>query len=119
MIATSTHLSRGHTRRRVGWLALAFAIGGATGTGATAMAVDGDRGGSGSTAVASPSPSAALARYADEHGLTGMSPASLSPVGACRGLSLASATDCSDAELRELFCTGRRASEEVCGEPRP
>jgi hypothetical protein len=119
MTATTTHRPHGHTRRRVGWLALAFTIGATTGTGATAMAVDGDRGGSGSPAVASPSPSAALARYADEHGLTGLSPASLSPVGACRGLSLASATDCSGAELRELFCTGTRVSEEVCGEPRP
>jgi hypothetical protein len=74
------------------------------------MAVDGDRGGSGSPAVESPVPSAsaAIARYADEHGLTGLSPAGLSPAGLspvseCRGLSVASATDCSDAELRELF----------------
>jgi hypothetical protein len=118
MTATTTHLPHGHTWRRVGWLALAFTIGGATGTGATALAVDGDRGGSGSPAGASPSPSAALARYADQHGLTGVSPASLSPVSACRGLSLASATDCSDAELRALVCAGTRVSEEVCGVPR-
>jgi hypothetical protein len=118
MIAVPTHLPHGRTRRRAVWVALAFMVGGATGTGATAMAVDEDRGGSGSPAVASASP-AAIARYADERGLTGLSPASLSPVSACRGLSLASATDCSDAELRALFCTGTGASVGVCGEPRP
>ena len=105
MAAPTAHLAHGRARHRVGWLALVFATGGAIGSGATALAVDEGRGGSGTPAVVSPasSPSAAIARYADEHGLTGLSPAGLSPVRECHGLSLASATDCSDAELRALL----------------
>jgi hypothetical protein len=74
-------------------------------------------GGSGSPVAASPASSAAVVRHAADHGLTGLSPAGLAPVGACHGLSLASATDCSDAELRALFCTSSRADDAACGTP--
>ncbi len=43
--------------------------------------------------------SAILAQYAAQNGLTGLSPASLTRVEVCHGLSLASAMYCSSDEL--------------------
>ena len=50
---------------------------------------------------------------------TGTSATAAEGGGACRGLSFASATDCSDTDLLALFCTGTRVGEEGCGEQRP
>lgn len=53
--------------------------------------------------VRSPEFDAAVARFARSHGLSGLSPASLSALSqdaGCRGLSVASATGCSASELR-------------------
>jgi hypothetical protein len=62
---------------------------------------------------------ASVARYADSNGLSGLSPASLAPVLGCRGLSLASATDCSADELLRMFCAGTPSGEVVCAGNRP
>jgi hypothetical protein len=61
----------------------------------------------------------ALARYADAHGLSGVSPASLSPTSGCHGLSLASATDCTDDELEAIYCAGAPIDDPACTVPRP
>jgi hypothetical protein len=43
-----------------------------------------------------------IVRYANAQGLSGLSPASLSPIGGCRGLSAASATGCSAEDLTAI-----------------